>query len=416
MRIAVLGAGILGVTSAWYLRRDGHEVTVIDRAGAVAGETSFANAGLVAVGSSGSWASPDALRTLLLSLFKPHPAFGMKIEADPHFWLWSLEFLRNCTARRYRRNSRRKLMLSRYSRDCILELEKELNLSYHRNTSGAFYLHRDPRTLDSHAASAERWSEMGVDMARLSPDQVAAQEPALSPSAKSKLAGAIHVPGDFSGDCRLFAEQLVERAVAQGGVRLRLNETVTGLTVEAGRVSAIETDQGSIPCDAAVVALGPETPRLLRRLGARVPIYPAKGYSLTFPLREDGPRPVTCGIDEHYFASYSVLGNHLRITARAEFVGYDRTPDPAVFAKLRAIAEEMFPDSADFDRPSEWVCLRPVTPGGPPILGRVRSLPENLWINAGHGSLGWTMGAGSSRILADLIAGRTPAIDLNQER
>lgn len=411
MRIAVIGAGILGVSSAWYLASEGHEVTVLDRAGEVAGETSHANAGLVVASTSGSWASPQAIRILAGSLFKEHAAFGFRWDSDPHFWLWGLEFLRNCTWARNRRNAHAKLMLAMYSRDQILELERELNLAYHRNTAGALYLHREESTLDAHAAGIERLSELGITLKRLSRDQLAAAEPALGPAALQSLVGAVQAPADFSGDCRLFTQQLAGAASTRHGVTFRLGETVTGLEIEAGQVRAVLTDTGPMPCDAVVVAMGPETPNLLRRIGVRVPIYPVKGYSLTFPLAETGTAPVTCGIDEHYFASYSRFGDALRITARAEFSGFDRSAQPRAFQRLRAICDELFPKAAHYDAPREWVCLRPLTPGGFPIIGRVRSAPQNLWVNAGHGSLGWTMGAGSARILADLMAGRRPALD-----
>jgi len=411
MRITVIGAGILGVTSAWYLAGEGHEVTVLDRAEAVAAETSHANAGLVVASTSGSWASPQAIRILIGSLFKEHPAFGFRWDSDPHFWLWGLEFLRNCTWARNRRNAHSKLMLAMYSRDQILELERELDLAYQRNTAGALYLHRDEAALDAHAAGIERLSELGITLRRLTRDQLAAAEPALGPTALERLVGAVQAPADFSGDCRLFTQQLAEAASTRHGTTFRLGETVTGLEIEASRVRAVSTDAGLVPCDAVVIAMGPETPNLLRRIGVRVPIYPVKGYSLTYPLAEAGVAPVTCGIDEHYFASYSRLGDALRITARAEFSGFDRSAGPRDFERLRVIGEELFPQAADFSKPREWVCLRPLTPGGFPIIGRVRSAPDNLWVNAGHGSLGWTMGAGSARILADLMGGRRPAID-----
>lgn len=411
MRIAVIGAGILGVTSAWYLAREGHDVTVVDRAESIAGETSFANAGIVAASSSGSWASPNALKMLAESLFRKHPAFGLRLDSDPHFWLWGLEFLRNCTWARHRRNSHAKLLLALHSRDRILELEQELGLSYHRNQTGALYLHRDVAALDAHAAGIERASELGITLKRLDRDQLAAAEPALGGTALERLVGAVQAPADFSGDCNIFARQLAEAAATRLNVAFRLGENVTGLDIQAGRVTAVTTTKGSLPCDTVVVAMGPETPNLLRRVGARVPIYPVKGYSLTFPLSEGGAAPLTCGIDEHHFASYSRLGDAFRITARAEFVGYDTSATPADFARLRDIGMELFPKAADFGKPREWVCLRPVTPGGFPVIGRVRSAPDNLWVNAGHGSLGWTMGAGSAHILADLIAGRSPAID-----
>ena len=415
MRIAVLGAGIVGVTTAWYLAEDGHEVTVVDKADRIAGETSFANAGIIAPGDAAAWASPEAIGILFSSLFKTHAAFKLRFSLDPHFLAWGLKFLANCTWDRHRRNTRAKLVLSLYSRDQTLELERHLGLDYGRNRAGALYLHHDRADLEKQAAGIDRLKEFGLSLRFLEPSEIRQVEPALSAEAEAGLAGALHGPDDFSGDCRAFALALAEQAQSRHGVVFRLGETVTGLDSDGGTVRAVLCRAGEearrLECDAVVVSLGPQTPILLRTLGASAPITPVKGYSLTFPLREGGVAPITCGVDEHHFAAYSRLGDRLRLTARAEFAGYDRAPRPEIFAEMRRIGAWLFPDAADFDAPLEWTCLRPVTPAGPPIIGRAPGAWSNLWINSGHGSLGWTMGAGSSRILADLVAGRRPELD-----
>ena len=415
MRIAVLGAGIVGVTTAWYLAEDGHDVTVVDKADRIAGETSFANAGIIAPGDAAAWASPEAIGILLSSLFKTHAAFKLRFSLDPHFLAWGLKFLANCTWARHHRNTRAKLLLSLYSRDQTLDLERRLGLVYGRNAAGALYLHHDRASLEKQAAGIERLKEFGLTLRLLEPSEIRAVEPAISEQAVSSLAGALHGPDDFSGDCRAFALALAEQARTRHGVVFRLGETVTGLDAEGGQVRAVltRTGQGTgrLDCDAAVVSLGPQSPILMRALGISLPITPVKGYSLTFPLRDGGMAPVTCGVDEHHFAAYSRLGDRFRLTARAEFAGHDRTPRPEVFAEMRRIGETLFPDAADFDAPSEWTCLRPVTPSGPPIIGRAPGRWSNLWINSGQGSLGWTMGAGSGRVLADLVAGRRPELD-----
>lgn len=409
MRIAVLGAGIVGVTTAWWLGEDGHDVVLIDRADGPARETSFANAGIVSPGHANAWASPEAPRILLAGLFARHAALKLHWGVDPALWRWGLRFLANCTSRAHERNTARMLALCLYGRDMTVALERELGLSYDRSGAGALYLHRDPAALAADAAQLDRLGGAEMGARRVAAEDLPSIEPALAGRAGA-LAGAIHAPGDFAGDCRAFAEALRAHAGTRHGLEARFGEAVRAIEAESGRVRAIRTDRDRIGVDAAVLCLGSEAPRLARRQGVRLPIYPVKGYSLTFPLREGGVAPITCGVDQTHLMAWSRLGDRLRVTARAEFAGFDRTANPSVQAAMTAAIRGLFPDAADYAAGTAWACLRPMTPTGAPILGRLRPAPGNLWFNVGHGHLGWSMAAGTGRILADLIAGRRPAL------
>lgn len=407
MRIAVLGAGIVGVTTAWWLGEDGHEVVLIDRAEAPARETSFANAGLICPEHAGAWAGPEAPAILLKSLYSRHAALKLPWRFDPALWRWGLSFLANCTARAHARNSARMRALCLYGAERTLELEKALGLSYDRSGAGALYLHRDAAAFEAEAAALE-----GLDGAAGAPRAVSAGDlPAVEPALAGHtdgLAGAIHAPGDFAGDCRAFAEALCAETRARHGTETRFGETVRAIEVDHGRMRAVRTDRDRIGADAVVLCLGVAAPALAGRLGVRLAIQPAKGYSLTFPIAEPARAPVTCGVDQHHLMAWSRLGARLRVTARAEFAGFDTSLNPAVQADMVGVIRGLFPDAADYDAAQPWACLRPMTPNGAPILGRLKPAPENVWFNVGHGHLGWSMAAGTGRILADLMAGRRP--------
>jgi D-amino-acid dehydrogenase len=408
MRVAVLGAGVIGVATAYYLARGGHLVTVIDRQPRVAQETSFANAGLIAPGHASAWASPRAPWILAKSLWRSDTALRMRLRADPALWRWNLKFLANCSRARNRANTRRKLTLCIYSRERLIELRRETSIAYDEIAKGALYLYRSPAHFEVGRRAIAMFNEYGLGLEAIDPARAVALEPALA-GAQGRLAGAIYAPGDESGDCRRFTEELAHLCGTMGVV-FRLGTTITRLAAEGDRVTAVHTDQGEIDADAYVLALGSYSPHLARPLGLELPIYPVKGYSLTLPLGDPAQAPMIGGVDEGYLVAFARMGNRIRLTGTADFAGYDTEHQPQHFATLIRCARELFPHAADYDRPDYWACLRPMTPDGPPILGLARH--RNLYLNTGHGHMGWTMACGTSRIVADLIDGRQPELDI----
>lgn len=407
MRVVVLGSGVIGVTTAWFLARDGHAVTVIDRRPGPALETSYGNAGLVSPGHAQSWASPKAPAMLLRSLVDSSVPIRLKPRLDFRLAGWGARFLLNCTTARARANTLKKFALCCYSRDALHDVIAETGVEYHRHTGGILYLHRSPEGLAAALGAMQPFAERGLGVRAIDRDECLALEPALAPLA-SAIAGAILCEQDESGDCNLFTAALAEACRARG-VEFRFGTTVRRLaTAGADRIDRVETDRGDVAGDAYVVALGSYSPLLLSGLGFRPPIYPLKGYALTAPA---GPgAPEVPGVDEEGYVAWSRFGERLRITSFAELGGYDTAVDPRRTAELAAKARALFPEGADWGRAEPWCGLRPMTPAGMPLIGRSRI--GNLWLNTGHGSLGWSMSCGSARIFADLFAGRPAGLDL----
>jgi len=409
VKVLVLGAGIAGVTTAYALARDGHEVTVIDRQALAANETSFSNAGMVAPGHAYTWASPRAPMILLKSLWRNDTSLRFKFSTDPRLYAWSLRFLGQCNAVSAARNTGNKLRLCLYSQAQLQRTVADTGLEYDRVTGGAVYLYRDPALFEAGVRNTKVLTDLGLRLEALDPTRAAAVEPALEP-VKGQFAGAIYSPSDESGDCHAFANRLA-KVCERLGVKFLWQTTITNIRATADRIEGIVTDKGEHTADAYVLALGSYAPIEARRIGVRLPIYPVKGYALT--LRVDGRNgaPRLSGVDEQNLMGWSRLGDRLRLTATAEFAGYDTSHRPSDFAHMLRTARSLFPGAADFDNPFMWAGLRPMTPKGTPILGQARH--RNLWFNTGLGHMGWTMSHGSARVTADLIAGRKPALDLN---
>ncbi len=409
MKIIVMGGGLMGVTTAWYLAQAGHEVTVIDRRDGVARETSFANAGLIAPGHSHAWASPRAPMTLLKSLFSRDTALRFRLKADPRMWAWSLRFLANCTAERNRANTLVKVKLCNYSREALIALRRETGIIYDETAKGALYLYRDKEHLQTGLANMGLLNDQGLGLTALDPDGVATLEPALA-HFKRRLAGAIYAPQDESGDAFVFAEKLAELCRTRG-VTFLLNSTITGIATDGDRIAGVITESGRRAADGYVLALGSYSPLVARGLSVKLPVYPVKGYSVTIPTAGFDGAPTIGGVDEEYLVAFCRMGDRLRLTATADFAGYDTAYEAKDFALMLRVARELFPNAGAFDQPSHWACLRPMTPDGPPIIGGTRY--QNLWINTGQGHMGWTMACGSGRIIADLIDGKKPDIDVS---
>lgn len=407
MKTIILGAGVIGVTTAYYLAKAGHSVMVIDRQSEVARETSFANAGLIAPGHVHAWASPRAPMILLRSLVREDTALRFRLKADPRLWAWSLRFLANCTAQRNRRNTLHKLRLCLYSRQALIDLRAETGIAYDEIVKGALYLHRDRAQLEAAVRNMRLLNDNGLALQAHDPDGCVAIEPRLA-DAKQRLAGGIYAPSDESGDSRLFTEKLAALCRSLG-VEFRFGTAIKGLAATGEVVKGVVTDQGTIGGDRFVLALGSYSPFVARSLGLRLPIYPIKGYSVTIPANDEGA-PLVGGVDEGYLVAFARMGDRLRLTGTADFAGYDTSHEPKSFTTILRAARDLFPHGGDYERPTYWACLRPMTPDGPPIIGACRY--RNLLLNTGHGHMGWTMACGAGRIVADLMQGRPPEIDL----
>ena len=408
MRAVVLGGGLMGVTTAWYLAKSGHEVTVVERHPVAASGTSFANAGLVAPGHALTWASPRAPMILLKSLFRDDQALQLKLTADPRMWAWCLRFLRNCRAETARINTVRKLKLCVYSRQALRVLVDETGIEYDGIRKGLLYVYRDGPAFERGIANMQVLRDNGQRMEILDAAGVARVEPAFAAS-QSKIAGGLYCPDDESGDANKFTLALVEKCKARFGVAFRFGTTVTGFDASADRVDSVITDRGSIPAENIVLALGSHSPIVGRQLGLKLPVYPVKGYSATIPIDGCNGAPTIGGVDENNLVAWCRMGDRFRLTGTAEFSGYETSHQPANFTAMLRAARDLFPQAGDYGRPSYWAGLRPMTPEGTPIFGRGRH--RNLWINTGQGHMGWTMACGSARVTADLMAGRSPEVD-----
>lgn len=410
MRVAVLGAGVVGVTTAYELARDGFEVTVIDRLSEPASETSFANAGLIAPGHAYTWSSPRAPRILLRSLIDDNQALVFRPSLDPRLWSWSWKFLLNCTAEKARINTKRKVRLCRYSQDRLDGIVADTGVAYDGLSGGLLYLYRKPESFARGAANTRILVEEGLELRPLDPDAAARIDPALAP-VKEKFAGAIHCPSDGSGDARLFTRNLARHCAEHLGVKFLFDAEIEDFEANGDRISQVITSKGAVAADEFVLCLGVFAPDFARRLGVSLPIYPIKGYSVTMPLDGSNNPPSVGGVDEDNLVAYARFGNRLRVTATAEFAGFDKSTRPENYRKMLASVRELFPNGANYAAPEYWAGLRPMTPEGTPILGRGGRY-GNMVFNVGHGHMGWTMSAGSARIAADIVRRQQPAMDL----
>lgn len=406
MRVLVLGSGVIGVCSAWYLRRAGFDVTVVDRAAAPAQETSFANAGQISPGYASPWAAPGVPLKALKWLFSRDAPLVIKPGLDPRQYLWLAQMLRNCTASRYAVNKARMLRLSRYSCDCLDDLREELGLDYEGRQLGTVQLFRTQSQLDAAGKDTAVLDQYGVPYAILDRHGIVTAEPALA-GVVDRLAGALRLPRDQTGDCELFTRLLAERAKAVG-VGFRFDSTVEALEHSGKRITGARIDGKIEHADHYVLALGSHTPRLLAPLGMRLPVYPLKGYSLTLPITDPAMAPASTVIDESYKVAITRFDRRIRIGGMAEVCGFDLSRPSRRRATLEKVVADLYPHGGDLGQGQFWTGLRPATPDGTPVVGATRF--GNLYLNAGHGTLGWTMACGSGRYLADLIAGTMPQI------
>ncbi|WP_229722653.1 D-amino acid dehydrogenase [Xylophilus rhododendri] len=407
MKVIVLGSGVVGTASAYYLARAGAEVTVIDRQDGPALETSFANAGQVSPGYSAPWAAPGIPLKALKWMFEEHAPLAIRPDGSLYQLRWIAQMLRNCTAGRYAINKARMMRLAEYSRDCLRELRADTGIAYEQRTGGTLQLFRSQQQMDAVGRDVEVLKACGVDYEVLGPDQLARVEPALA-SRGQPLAGGLRLPGDETGDCHLFTKALAELA-RKAGVQFRFGQDVTGIETTGDRVSAVRIGQERLVADRYVMAFGSYSRQLLQPLGLDLPVYPVKGYSLTVPLVDPALAPVSTVLDETYKIAVTRFDDRIRVGGMAELAGFDLRLDPRRRATLEMVVQDLFP-GGDIARASFWTGLRPMTPDGTPIVGATPY--ANLFLNTGHGTLGWTMACGSGRVLADIVSGRAAEIDL----
>jgi len=406
MRVLVAGSGVIGVSSAWYLARAGFEVTVVERQPAPAHETSFANAGQISPGYASPWAAPGVPLKALKWLFSKDAPLVIQPGLDPRQYLWLLQMLRNCTTQRYAINKARMLRLAEYSRDCLDELRAETGITYEGRQLGTTQLFRTQAQLDDASRDIAVLEQYSVPYEVLDRAGIVKVEPALA-GVVDRLAGALRLPRDQTGDCALFTQRLAERAQA-AGVEFRYNATVEALEASGNRITGIRIDGKAEKADRYVLALGSYTPQLLASVGIRLPVYPLKGYSLTLPITDPAMAPASTVLDENHKVAVTRLEQRIRIGGIAEVCGYNLSLPPRRRATLEKVVADLYPYGGDLARAEFWTGLRPATPDGTPVVGAAGF--DNLYLNTGHGTLGWTMACGSGRYLADLIAGAMPQI------
>ena len=408
MRVMVLGAGVIGTSCAYYLVKAGHEVTVVEQQGGPALATSFANAGGICPGFAGPWAAPGMPRKFARWLLARHAPVVVRPRLDPYQWRWLVRFVRNCSAERFARNKARMQRIAHYSKACLKELRAETGIAFDHGTGGVLQLFRTEAELAGAERSARVLAEFGVAHRIVDARDVLVLEPALRAAAVS-FAGGLHLPEDETGDCHRFTVALAG-ILRERGVTLRFDTTVQRLLREGTRIAGAITDRGTLTADAYVVALGSAAAQKLRPLGIDLPIYPVKGYSLTIELDGKIPAPRSSVMDEHYKVMITRLGTRLRVAGIAEIAGYDVSIRPSGPATVLQSLRELFPEVARDGAISVWAGLRPMTPDGPPYLGHTGI--SNLFVNVGQGSNGWTQACGCGRVVADIVSGCRPEIDL----
>ncbi len=409
MRVAVLGSGVIGTSIAYYAARAGHEVTVVDRQPGPALETSFANAGEVSPGYSAPWAGPGVPVKAIKWMLMTHSPLVIWPLLDPAMWRFGLRMLANCTERAYRLNKSRMVPIAEYSRDCLKALRAESGISYDERAQGTLQLFRTQKQLDGVGQDIEILQQYGVAFEVLDRAGFCRAEPALA-FTQHKFVGALRLPGDETGDCHLFTNRLAELARALGA-RFRFDTRIDGVAVAAGKVDAIRLAGETLTADAYVCALGSYSPLLLSQIGIDVPVYPVKGYSITLPIVDAAHAPESTIMDETHKVAVTRLGDRIRVGGTAELAGYNLKLREARRSTLEHVVSDLFPRGGDLARATFWCGLRPMTPDGTPIVGPTRY--PNLWLATGHGTLGWTMAAGTGRIVADLLSGRSPEIALD---
>jgi D-amino-acid dehydrogenase len=405
MRVVVLGSGVVGVTTAYYLARAGHEVTVIDREAGPALETSFANAGQISPGYASPWAAPGVPLKAVKWMFQKHAPLAIRLDGTQFQLQWMWQMLQNCTPARYAVNKGRMVRLAEYSRDCLQALRADTGIHYEGRTGGTLQVFRTQQQFEGAAKDIAVLQEANVPYELLSAAELAQAEPALA-AVSHKLTGGLRLPGDETGDCQMFTTRLAALA-EQLGVKFRYNTPIDALAMSGDRVAGVQCGGEMVRADSFVVALGSYSTQFLAGL-VKIPVYPLKGYSITAPIVDEAAAPVSTVLDETYKIAITRFDNRIRVGGMAEIVGFDKSLRKARRATLELCVNDLFPGGGDTAKATFWTGLRPMTPDGTPIVGRT-PVP-NLFLNTGHGTLGWTMSCGSGQLLADVMSGKQPAI------
>lgn len=409
MRVIVLGAGVIGVTTAWYLAKAGAEVRVLDRQAGPGMETSFANAGELSYGMTSPWAAPGIPQKAVKWLFMRHRPLFIWPMLSPRMWWWGAQMLANCNAAAYARNKGRMVRISNYSRDMMTELIATEPLDFDLRQQGTLQLFRTDKMMAASKADQDVLAEYDSPFEVLDADGCIAAEPGLA-LVRDKFVGGLRLTADRTGDCRMFTMALADRAAALGA-SFRYGTTIERFELHGDRIAGVVTDQGIETADAYVCALGPYAPNLLRTVGIWLPIYPIKGYSITLPVTEDGFAPQSTVMDETHKVAITRLGDRIRVAGQAEIIGYNRKLGRTATDTVRHVVSDLFPRGGDVAQAVGWTGLRPMTPDGTPVIGPTRY--PNLYLNTGHGTLGWTMACGSGRAVADAVLGLKPGIDFD---
>lgn len=403
MRIVILGSGVIGVTSAYYLARAGHDVTVLDRQPASAQETSFANAGQISPGYASPWAAPGIPLKAMKWMLQRHAPLSITPDGTLFQLQWMWQMLQNCNADRYAVNKERMVRLAEYSRDCFKALRAATGIEYQGRQKGTTQLFRTQQQLDGAAKDIDVLEETGVPYELLTREQLLGAEPGLD---KDKLVGGLRLPNDETGDCQLFTTRLTAMAV-ELGVKFRYNTEIDSLVMEGGEIQGVLTGAGLVQADSYVVAMGSYSTQLLQDI-VKIPVYPLKGYSITVPIVDAAKAPASTILDETYKIAVTRFDDRIRVGGMAEIAGFDKRLNPRRRETLEMVVNDLFPGAGDTAKASFWTGLRPMTPDGTPVVGP--TAVRNLFINTGHGTLGWTMSCGSAQLLADIISAKRPAI------
>ena len=408
MKVIVLGSGVIGTASAYFLAQAGHDVTVIDRQSGAGLETSFGNAGEISPGYATPWAGPGVPLKAVKWLAMRHSPLVIRPRMDPRQWRWILQMLANCNRASYEVNKGRMVRLAEYSRDVLMQLRRDTGIAYDERSQGTLQLFRTHKQLDGAQADIAVLERSGVPYSLLDPAGCTRHEPALA-RVPGKYVGGLLLPNDETGDCFKFTQALAE--LAKGlGVKFRHGVNIVRLSTEGERVTGVVTDKGELKAEQFVLALGSYSPLLLKQIGIDIPVYPVKGYSITVPIGDPSGAPESTVMDETYKVAITRLGDRIRVGGTAELCGYDLRLHGARRDTLEHSVTDLFPDGGDVRQASFWCGLRPMTPDGTPVIGPTPY--RNLFLNTGHGTLGWTMACGSGRVLADLLSGRQPEIGL----
>jgi len=408
MKVLVLGGGVIGVASAYFLAKAGHEVELVDRQSGPALETSFANAGEVSPGYSSPWAGPGVPIKAIKWMLMQHSPLVVWPLLDPAMWRWGLMMLANCTEKAYALNKSRMVPLAEYSRDVLKALRAETGIAYDDRAQGTLQLFRTQKQLDGIAGDVAVLKQYGVPFEVLDRAGFCQVEPALKLT-QEKFVGALRLPGDETGDCFKFTNKLAEMAAALG-VRFRWNTRIESLQVGGGAITGVHTaEAGLLKADKVLLALGSHSPTLLEPVGIRIPVYPVKGYSITVPITDAQYAPESTVMDETHKVAVTRLGDRIRVGGTAELAGYSLNLREPRRATLNHVVSDLFPRGGDVAKATFWCGLRPMTPDGTPIVGPTPV--QNLLLATGHGTLGWTMACGTGRVIADMVSGRQPEID-----